>query len=245
MIRYIFALIILFITKLISAQSLIVGIPSADVAEKNHLEITHETQWSFMENSQKWNSFNFVCFGMGNGLELTSTINNINNEGSQNLAIGLGAKKVFPLISETDKYERKLVLGGNTLFSTPNKNFGIWTYGLISWRIPKTKTRFTAGASYGNSQTFGFTSKFENGKINYRPNNRTVFLGGLEQPVYKNVSLICDWYSGVHDLAAFIPALQIDIKHHIFILGYKFPNNPKSGNQALILEFMINIPTRK
>jgi hypothetical protein len=226
-------------------QSLIVGMPSADVAEKHHLELTHETQWNFWKNPQKWNSFNFICYGLGGGLELTSTLNNIDNDGSQNLAIGLGAKKVFDLAGHSDKYERKFIFGGNGLYSTTKNNTGIWTYGLLSMRMPSAKTRFTGGFSYGNSQTFGFTTKYENGRMMSSPNNKFVFMGGIEQPISKDISLICDWYSGTHDLAAFIPAAQFDFGHNVLILAYKIPNNIESGNQALIIEFMISLPTKK
>lgn len=238
-------LLFLFVIQSAIAQSLLVGIPSADVAEKGHLEFTHETQYNFWDKPQKWNSFNFICFGMGKGLELTSTVNNLNNEGSKNLALGLGAKKVFNLVSAQDQYENKLVLGGNFLYSTVRKNVGVWTYGLYSLRIPNAKTRITSGLSYGNSQTYGFTTKFENGNLINKPNNKVVFLAGLEQPIYKNLSFVSDWYSGTHDLAALITALQLDIGHNILIMGYKFPNNVQSGNKALIVEFMLNIPTKR
>jgi hypothetical protein len=240
-----FILIILYSSHQTFAQSLIVGMPSADVAEKGHLEITHETQWNFWQSPQKWNSFNFACYGLGKGVELTSTVNNINNDGSQNLAIGVGAKKVFNLKNTTDPFERKLIIGGNILYSTQNRNIGQWTYGLLSSRVPSTKTRFTGGFSYGNSQTFGFTTRTEGLNTIITPNNRFVVLAGIEQPLFNNVSFICDWYSGSHDLAATIPALQIDLGHHVLIFGYKIPNNKQSGNQALIIEAMISIPTRK
>jgi hypothetical protein len=67
---------------------------------------------------------------------------------------------------------------------------------------------------------------------------------GFEQPLTKHLSLIADWYSGTHALAAVIPAFQYDIGHNVLILGYKIANNIESGNNALIVEFMINIPTK-
>jgi hypothetical protein len=70
--KLILSTIFILLTSYTFAQSLIVGIPSADVAEKHHLEITHETQWNFWGQTSKWNSFNFACFGLGNGLEITS-----------------------------------------------------------------------------------------------------------------------------------------------------------------------------
>ena len=66
------------------SQSLIVGIPSIDVAEPHHLEVTHETQLNFWERPAKWNSFNFACYGLGSNAELTTTLNNLSNDGSEN-----------------------------------------------------------------------------------------------------------------------------------------------------------------
>jgi hypothetical protein len=237
-------IIFLFLNNIrLYSQSLIVGIPSVDVAEKHHLEVTHETQWKFWGEEKKWNSFNFACLGIGNNAEITATFNNLTNGISDNLAVGLGAKKVFELKKENNIWETKIALGGNVLYSTVRKDFGVWTYGLGSFRIPSTKTRFTGGLNYGQSQTFGFLTS-ENG-MSAKPNNLVTFLGGIEQPITKHISIIGDWYSGTHDLASFIPAIQFDVKKHVIIIGYKLPNNKLSGNQALILECMFSIPTKK
>jgi hypothetical protein len=228
-----------------SAQSLIVGIPSADVAEEHHLEITHESQWNFWENGLKWNSFNFACYGVGHNLELTAALNNLNNEGSSNLALGLGAKKVFPILKgSTSLQEIKLTAGSNLLYSVNKKEPGIWIYSHASFRIPKVHTRLTLGGSYGTYQAFGFRRFLVNGEQQLEPRDPFALMLGFEQPLTKHVSLIGDWFSGTHDLAAFIPAMQVDIKKHVLIFGYKFPN-PNTGNEALILEFMFSIPTKK
>jgi len=231
-----------FISDFTFSQSLIVGMPSIDVAEPRHLEITHETQINLWEKPTKWNSFNFACYGLGHEAELTTTLNNLSNEGSSNLALGIGVKKILPLVRENNYWQSKVGLGGNIQYSTARGNAGIWTYAIYSLQHPKTKTRLTAGLNYGQSQTFGFRQRVENGVSILEPNNTTSFILGFEQPIYHNISLIGDWYSGNHDLAAFIPALQIDIKKHVLILGYKFPNSKENGNQAVIAEFMFSIP---
>jgi hypothetical protein len=226
------------------SQSLIVGIPSIDVAEPHHVEVTHETQLNFWQNPTKWNSFNFACYGLGHGAELTTTLNNLSNEGSDNLALGLGAKKILPLATATNYWQSKIGVGGNVQYSTVRANVGIWAYAIYSARHPRTKTRITAGLNYGQSQTFGFRKQFQNGASTLEPNNLATFICGFEQPIYRNVSIIGDWYSGNHDLAAFIPAIQIDLGKNVLILGYKLPNSKEIGNQALIVEFMMSIPTK-
>jgi hypothetical protein len=227
------------------SQSLIVGIPSADVAGKNQLEFTHETQWNFWDKPTNWNSFNFACFGIGSDMELTATLNNLDNEASDNLALGFGGKKVFNVLKSKNEWEHKVIIGTNLLYSTTRKNFGFWSYGMYSFRLPNAKTRLTGGISYGTSHTYGFLPKFENNVFSQTPNDIATFLIGFEQPISKHVSLIADWYSGTHALAALIPAIQFDVGHHVLIFGYKIPNNDQSGSNALILEFMINIPTMK
>ncbi|MFM7854218.1 MAG: hypothetical protein ACKO96_20415 [Flammeovirgaceae bacterium] len=150
---------VLISISLCPAQSLIVGIPSADVAEEHHLEITHESQLNFWESELKWNSFNFACYGIGHNTELTAALNNVNNEGSSNLAVGIGAKKVFPLpIKYNSINEMKLTVGSNLLYSTNKQELGFWAYGHASARISRTRTRLTVGGSYGTYQAFGFRS---------------------------------------------------------------------------------------
>ena len=68
------------------------------------------------------------------------------------------------------------------------------------------------------------------------------FIGGIEQPITKNWSFIADWYSGTHNLADFIPALQYKVGHQVFIAGYKFPNAGSGGKQAFIFEMMLTLP---
>ena len=53
----------------LSGQSLIVGIPSTDVAPKGELAIAHETQLNRFTTGGYWNSFSFATYGIGNGLE--------------------------------------------------------------------------------------------------------------------------------------------------------------------------------
>ena len=234
------------IATLLNGQSLIVGIPSADVAEPHHLEITHESQWNSWENGLKWNSFNFACYGIGHNTELTAALNNLNNDGSSNLALGLGAKKVFPIVRENKVLsEIKLTVGSNLLYSVQKQEPGIWVYSHASARIVATRTRLTIGGSYGTYHAFGFRRLLlSNGDVSLEPRSPTALMLGFEQPLSHRVSVIGDWFSGIHDLAAFIPALQIDVKKHVLIFGYKFPN-PQTGSQALILECMFSIPLKK
>lgn len=225
------------------SQSLLVGIPSADVAEKHALEITHESQINVWQQPAKWNSFNIACWGLGHNAELTATFNNLDNESLDNASLSVGGKKVFEL-RHGSSWEPKLTAGANGMYSPTRRDIGYWTYGHMSVRLPKTRTRITGGISAGSAHLVGFRMVRESAGYVKRPHEPVCILAGIEQPIYKNISFILDWYSGKHDLAALIPAVQLDVKHHVLILGYKIPND-KRMPQAAIVEFMYNLPMKK
>lgn len=228
------------------AQSLIVGIPSADVAEKGAIEITHESQLYTEGQPRKWNSFNILCYGIGGNTELTSTLNNLNNLDNSKLALGAGIKH-FEAISRNKNLDLRLTFGGNMLFSLNENDIGGWVYSHLSGRIPGLNTRLTGGISYGSHHNFGYRFIPSDGIKPAVKQNLTpfCFIGGIEQPVYKNWSIIADWYSGTHNLADFIPAVQYKTGHQVFIAGYKLPNPGSGGNQAFIFEMMLTLPEWK
>jgi hypothetical protein len=225
------------------AQSLIVGIPSADAAPEGTLEFTHESQFYTEGKPRKWNSFNILCYGMGAETELTATLNNLNNLNNKDLAFGAGIKKIFKPGGKTQA-DWRLTTGGNLLFSLRTNEIGGWAYSHISRRIPATKTRLTAGFSYGSHQQFGYRMRFpESSGMTVRENLTPLcFIGGIEQQLFGNWSFIADWYSGTHNLADFIPAIQYRLGHQIFIAGYKFPNPGSGGKSAIIFECMLSMP---
>lgn len=91
---------ILFLASITSSfsQSLIAGIPSADVAPEKKFMFTHESQlntWSY--DKVKWNSFNFLCYGAAKNLEVTVSFSNLSNSPVAQESIGTGFKKIFDL----------------------------------------------------------------------------------------------------------------------------------------------------
>lgn len=215
------------IPPICKAQSLIVGIPSADVTPHKSFLVASESQFSNFDTLRKtkWNSFNFVTYGLNPNTELSLSLNNFSLPKTNNLSLGLGIKKVIPLFSQTAPNSQwKLTLGKTLPISLQgNGLFGTWMYSTLSYRLPKTKTRITAGVSGGTKQLFG--------------RNTIHSIVGFEQPLSKRLSLVGDWYSGTHDLASFIPALQYTPKKNmIYILGVKLPNNARVGKPALMFE---------
>ncbi|MCU0425266.1 MAG: hypothetical protein MUF71_06520 [Candidatus Kapabacteria bacterium] len=217
-----------------SAQSLIVGIPNAEVVPKGHILLAHESQvnwWNQVnergERIVAWNSFNFGCYGINENLELCLTSFNIGSPGTGNVSLAGGFKTVFPLFQqEAHDWEIKLVSGLMVPFSLSGNGVGIWSYSAASFRLPVLKTRITVGPSYGTRQIFG----------------RDVFcwMVGYEQPITDKFSIIGDWYSGTHDIGAYISALQYDVNEHLTVIaGYKFANNPESGYNTAMVEITL------
>ena len=224
-----------------TAQSLIAGIPNAAVAHKGHLEFTHESQFNWWEKDFKWNSFNFICYGLNDRTEVTVAFNNLSSPASNNLTLGVGFKHLFPILPKTlPARELKFTFGTNALVSIDGRGLGFWSYGHLSGRLPLLRTRLTAGVSYGTEQAFGFRSfqQQTGGPVEIRGLRPFAFMGGVEQPLVGHLSLIADWFSGTHDLAALIVAGQYDAKHITYIAGFKRANNLNSGTNALIVELM-------
>jgi hypothetical protein len=107
-----------------------------------------------------------------------------------------------------------------------------------------SSNRLTGGLSYGSHHNFGYKLIPGRDGLPNQKEKRTpfCFIGGIEQPLFKNWSFIADWYSGTHNLADFIPALQYRIGHQVIIAGYKIPNWGSGGKQAFILECMFTLP---
>ncbi|WP_157579200.1 hypothetical protein [Spirosoma montaniterrae] len=237
-------------------QSLIAGIPSADVAKRGHIEFTHESQWASQNSKLKWNSFNFFTYGIANRTELAVSLVNVGSPGTGNVAAGIGYKTIVPLRKGEDVgtfRERKLSVGQMVYAAVgPEKNtnrdrVGGWIYSHVSTRLWPSRTRLTGGLSYGSSHVFGFRTTNLiglNGLVEPMqqrvPLSPFTFIGGIEQPITKHVGLLADWISGRHDIAALITGVQFTIAHQVLILAYKRANDRVNDTDALVTEVMIH-----
>jgi hypothetical protein len=213
-----------FCLPILRGQSLIVGIPSADVAAKGEFALAHESQFNRFDSGPYWNSFTFATYGIGKHLELASSLYGVSSPSSGNRAIGFGMKSSLPLPGEFSKrWELKFAPGFMVPVSFDGKGSGYWFYGNGSFRIPGPRTRFTAGPGIGSKQIFG------------RRAYSTMV--GIEQPLTKRWGIVSDWFSGTNDLGAAIFALswQRD-KKTLIIFGYKVANNAASGRPAFMIE---------
>jgi hypothetical protein len=225
-------------------QSLIAGIPSADVVGKNHLELTHESQINTWKNPDKfyWSGFNFLTYGLGNGLEIGVMAINLTNQNMDNLTTGFGFKKVHQIFKNSwEKGEVKLTFGQSVLFSLQKPEVGGWAYSHASFRMPILKTRLTGGLTYGSPLFFGMPTVTNSDGTKLEVDKAVLSaMFGFEQPISKKFSIIADWYSGSHDLAALITAFQWNIGHQTLIVGYKTKNNLPMRDGFIITELMIH-----
>jgi len=209
----------------VSGQSVIVGIPSADVTKKGHWALAHETQLASTSATPRyWNSFTFGTYGVGRHTELAASLYGFSSPTSGNRAIGFGFKTSLPVGEKLGPLtEPRWTFGQMTPVSLDGKGVGFWGYTSVSARLPGTRTRITTGPSWGTRQIFG----------------RSVWsaMVGVEQPLTRKLTFLSDWMSGTHDLGAGTAAIgwQISPKF-ILISGYKFSNNARSGPNAVIVE---------
>lgn len=223
--RVVLGALVLAAPAALPAQSLIVGIPSADVTPRRVWAITHESQvkpaW---EGTPGWNTFQFLTYGIGRGTELALSFVNFGRPATGNRTVAVGFKSVLeaedgPLA----RWQGRLMGGVMIPKSVDARGAGVWAFTGASGRVPGVRTRLTVGPTYGTPQLFGI--------------EKLGMMAGIEQPIGRRFSLIADWYSGRHDLAALIPALQVNWAHEIVtILGYKFPNPGAPGGRAIVLE---------
>lgn len=211
------------------AQQTIFNVPSADIAQKREIFLQHESQFNPIPNDQFWSGTHYGTLGIGYNTELDMTLFNVSTPSSDNISLGLGFKSAIPIFTkELPKQEIKLTVGEMIPVSLQGEGVGNWTYSHVSLKLPKIKTRLTAGASYGTKQIFG--------------RNAVSFIGGIEQPITKQFSAVADYYSGTHALGFFIPGISYSPNPDLsFFLGYQIPNSSRCGNPGFVVEFAKHI----
>ena len=81
------------------AQSLIVGIPNAEVTRPGKWFGTHESQFGAVSPRESWNSFTFVTYGVGRHTELAVSVLNVASPASGNRTVSAGFKSALPVAS--------------------------------------------------------------------------------------------------------------------------------------------------
>lgn len=213
-------------------QSVIISVPSTDITPKGELMIAHESQFNrFSGGKNYWNSFTFGTYGIGKNTELAATLYGVGRPASGNNALGVGLKQRL-LDVKLGHWHVESTAGFMLPISLSGNGTGYWGFGNVSVKTPGTETRITVGPSYGTRQIFG------------RRTYSTIV--GIEQPVSKKWSLLADWFTGTHDIAAGIAGFSWRPIHELIIIGaYKIPNNAISGKPAPLVEVTYSFPVRR
>ena len=196
-----------FITMLMGrtalGKSLIVGIPSADVAKWGQLEYTHKSQWGKGRAPGNLNcdSFIFFTFGVASQTEQAVWLINLGLPGRENVALGVGYKTISPLNGEdADLFHERTLTPGQMVYVAvgPDRNITRDRAGLNALLEPGT---------------------------HHIPLSLSTFIGGLEQPLTRRVSLVADRISAQHEPAALITGVPLNIGPKVMILAYKRAND--------------------
>jgi hypothetical protein len=238
-----FAVLLVAAATAARAQSLIVGIPNAEVTKPGRFFGTHESQLGAVNPRDSWTSFTFMTYGIGAHTELAVSLLNVSSPASGNRTVSTGFKSSLPVgrllhrgsgpahgfAGWAERWEFVATGGAMVLQSLDDRGTGGWLYGHASVKLPIQaepwrRTRLTVGPSWGTRQQFGST--------------KTSVMVGIEQPITRRVWLVGDWYSGDHDLAVAIPAIQFNLPDDLVVItGWKLPNpGSTAGGQALVLE---------
>ncbi len=223
-------IILLFIclsTTKACAQQTIFNVPSADVTEKGHIFLQQEVQTTPWVTDDAFFGTTFSAIGIGHNTEITSTLFNIGSPATQNISLGVGFKSAIPIPGLKDKFperEFKFTVGSEMLLGLEGNGVGNWTYAHLSGRVPKLNTRLTGGISYGGRQAFGV--------------NNISFIGGIEQPITKKLTLLTDWYSGNEHWTGYLVSgfSYAFPKNTTLYAGFQIPNTPQVGSPGFVIQ---------
>lgn len=218
-------LTLLFFGNISIAQQTIFNVPNADITPKGRLFLEGEAQFRPYAPNRNLLNTNFAAVGIGHNSEIDFATFNISTPASNNIVLGTGFRSVVPILKEQlPKRELKITIGSEILIPVQQSGVGNWTYAHLSTRIPKSKTRITAGLSAGTSHIFG--------------KDTICFIGAIEQPVTKNLNLIADWFSGQENYAGFLIAgASYSLpKDKTILVGYQIPNDSSNGSAGFVIE---------
>lgn len=208
------------------AQQTVFSVPSADVTPKGRLFLEQESSFRGWGEDAFFTSTTIGAYGIGHNTDLDVTLFNVGAPATHNIALATGFKTSIPIAKERLKNsELKITVGDEILTSLQKNGVGNWTYVNFSGRLPKIRTRLTAGVSYGTKQVFG--------------TDNVAFIGAIEQPITKKLTLITDWYSGKEHWAGYlITGFSYSFpKDKTLYVGYQIPNTPNNGVSGFVIEF--------
>ena len=207
-------------------QQTIFNVPSADQTDAHTFYFEHESQFRTWSPGRYWFGTDYLAYGIGHDTEVDLNLFNTTAPASGNVSGAFGFRSVIPIVPKTAAAEEfKWTVGAQALMSLQGSGPGYWVYSTLSGRLPKAKTRVTAGISAGSTQLFGV--------------NTVHFIGGVEQPVNKTFSLIGDWFSGTQSLGYVSAGLGVTLPQRFSLcLGYQVANSARVGKSGFTIEVM-------
>lgn len=228
------ALPALFRCQSASAQQTIFNVPSASVTDKGKLFVQNEGQFRPYPPGEFYIGTQYQAVGVGANTELDLTMLNLTAPSTHNLAMGVGFKSCIPIFkSRFPKRDYKITVGELVPIQLQgDKSCGSWTYAHVSGRLPRWRSRVTAGISAGTHQIFG--------------RDVVCFVGGLEHDLTKNLDFQLDWFSGRHSLGLLIPGVSYAFPRDCTLYaGFQIPNYRENGRTGFVIELAKILPLSK
>lgn len=207
------------------AQQAIINLPSADLTPKGQYFVMNESFLRPWQPDASWKTTNFFTYGLSEKTELAVTTFNAGLPKTDSLTVAFGFKSVLPLLKERFPHREIKLTGGYMLpVSLQGRGVGSYGYSHLSGRLPKLKTRLTAGINAGTSQIFD--------------RDVVCFMGGIEQPITKELQAIVEYYSGTHAFGGTVAGLVYhNHKYDVVVVsGWRIPNDERSGRPGLVFE---------
>lgn len=217
-----------------AAQQTIFNVPSATVTDKGKLFVQNEGQFRPYPPGEFYVGTQYQAVGIGANTELDLTMLNITAPSTHNLSMGVGAKSCIPIFKKRfPKRDYKITVGELLPIQLQgDHSCGSWTYAHVSGRLPKLRSRVTAGVSAGTRQIFG--------------RDVVCFIGGFEHDLTKNMDLQLDWFSGRHSLGLFIPGVSYAFpRDYTLYAGFQIPNYKENGRTGFVIELAKILPLSK
>lgn len=229
-------LMLVFCTGIAKAQSTIFNIPTTDTASKGkaYAEFDFLLQVPAADSSRIYAYNPRVVIGAPGNLEFGVNFPMYNTRNAGNSAtngyIQPNAKWKF---YENEKTGVALAVGG--LVNTPlNSRSGQDSWGLLYGLVSKKVKNSDHGPRF-HAGPYGIVSANQNpskGPVSFLGPRAGVILG-YEQPVYKRISIVADWFSGKNGYGYFTPGISITLPGSgLLNSGYSIGNDSWADGNA-------------
>lgn len=206
-------------------QQTIVNVPSDALTPRGQVFLMHETQLAWSSSKPNYNSTNFFAYGLNEQTELAITLYNVDEFGSDALALGMGFKTVRELETEWfEDFTPKWTYGLLAPISLADQDQAVGYFGFthLTFAIPNTDLRLLGGVAAGSENLFG--------------QDAVSALVGVEYPFTDHLSFTGEWFSGTHDLSGLIPGITYHNDRLILVAGLKIPSSFDPKECGLVFE---------